>query len=41
MRWLDSITDSMNMNLSKLREIVEDREPGVLQSKGLQRVGND
>ena len=26
MRWLDSITDSMNMNLSKLQEIVEDRE---------------
>ena len=25
MRWLDSITDSMNMNLSKFREIVEDR----------------
>jgi len=25
MRWLDSITDSMEMNLSKLREIVEDR----------------
>ena len=24
-RWLDSITDSMNMNLSKLQEIVEDR----------------
>ena len=26
MRWLDVITDSMNMNLSKLREIVKDRE---------------
>ena len=25
MRWLDSIADSMEMNLSKLREIVEDR----------------
>ena len=26
MRWLDGITDPMNMNLSKLREIVKDRE---------------
>ena len=25
MRWLDSITDSMNMNLSKFQEIVKDR----------------
>ena len=26
MRWLDDITDSMEMNLSKLREMVKDRE---------------
>ena len=26
MRWLDSITDSMDMNVGKLREIVRDRE---------------
>ena len=36
MRWLGSITDSMDMNLNKLQEIVEDRKPGVLQSMGLQ-----
>ena len=43
MRWLASITDSMDMNLSKLQEIQEDRtgEPGVLQSMGSQRVGHD
>ena len=31
----------MDMNLSKLQEIVEDRKPGVLQSMGSQRVGHD
>ena len=41
MRRLDSITNSMDMNLSKLQETVKNREPVVLQSMGLQRVGYD
>ena len=41
MRWLDAITYSMNMNLGKFRELVMDREPGVLQSMWSQRVRHE
>ena len=40
MSWVDGITDSMDMSLSKLWEMVRAGKPGVLQSMWSQRVGH-
>ena len=41
MRWLDGITDSMEIGLGELQELVMERKTGVLWFMGSQGVGHD
>ena len=41
MRWLDGVTNAMNVNVGILWEMVRDREAGLLQSMWSQRIGHN
>ena len=41
MRWLDCISAMTYMTLSKIQDLVMNRDPGVLQSMGSQKVGHN
>ena len=41
MRWLDGISDLMDVGFGELQELVMDRRPGVLLFMGSQTVGHD
>ena len=41
MRWLDGVTDLMDMGLSLMRETVKDREAWCAAAMGWQRAGHD